>query len=90
MPTHTIDAVDVRSLAVILGVMGLLWGLLVALSWLIIGAFGGPFPGGAELVATIVGGAVYGVIAGAISAIVYNLATTFVTGIRIDLAADQA
>lgn len=86
MPTHTIDSIEVWSLAKILAVMGFLWGLIVAITWIAIGLFGGAMPGFSELLASVVGGVLYGVIGGAITAIIYNAAASLIGGIEIDLA----
>lgn len=86
MTEHTIDTVDVLSLAKILGLIGLLWGLVIAASWILIGGPLGGRPGLPELLLAIVGGALYGLVGGAITAIVYNLAATMVGGIKIELS----
>lgn len=86
MTEQTIETVDVLSLAKILGVIGLLWGIVLAASWILIGGPLGGRPGLPELLLAVVGGALYGVIGGAISAIVYNLAATMVGGITIELS----
>lgn len=66
--------------------MGLLWGFIVAVTWLVAGLFGAGVPGLPELVASVVGGVVYGVIGGAITAIIYNAAASIIGGIQIDLS----
>lgn len=86
MTEYTVDTIDVVSLAKILGVMGVLWGLVVAVSWIILGGPIGGRPGLLELLIAIVGGGIYGVIGGAITAIVYNLAATVVGGIELELS----
>lgn len=86
MTDHTVDAIGVKSLAKILGIMGLLWGLVLALSWIV---FGGPIggrPGLPELLIAIVGGALYGAIGGAVTAIVYNAVAAVVGGIELELS----
>ena len=85
MPTHTVESIGVASLARILALMGLLWGLIVAVTWLAIGLFGGPAPGGAELLAPVLLGVVYGAVGGAVTAILYNAAASLIGGIVLDL-----
>ena len=86
MTTTVIESIGVLSLAKILGVMGLLWGIIVALTWLVTGLFGLGLPGFPELIATVVGGTLGGVIGGAITAIIYNAAASLLGGIAVDLA----
>lgn len=86
MPTHEIESLDVWSLAKILGVMGLIWGLILAITWVVAGLFGAGIPGLPELLASVLGGVVYGVIGGAITAIVYNAAASLIGGLKIELA----
>jgi hypothetical protein len=83
---RTIHSIDVRSLATILGVMGLLWGLIVAITWFAAGLLGAAAPALPELLFTILGGVLYGVVGGAITAIVYNAAASLVGGIELDLS----
>lgn len=86
MPEYRVDTVDVVSLAKILGVIGLLWGIVVALSWVVLGGPMGGRPGLPELLVAVVGGGLYGLVGGAITAIVYNLAATAVGGIELELS----
>lgn len=86
MTAHTVDTVGVVSLAKILGVIGLLWGLVLAFSWLVLGAPMGGRPGLPELLFVAVGGALYGVVGGAITALVYNAAAGLVGGIELVLS----
>lgn len=85
MVTRTVDSVTIVSLALILGTMSLLWGIILAITWFVTGLLGGPSPGFLELVTTIVGGAVGGLVVGAVSAILYNAAASLVGGIEIEL-----
>lgn len=86
MPSHEIESLEVWSLAKILGVMGFIWGLIVAITWLVAGLLGAGLPGLPELLASVIGGVIYGVIGGAITAIIYNAAASLIGGIRIELA----
>lgn len=86
METRTLEHVDVLSMAKVLGVIGLLWGLIVSITWLVTGAFGGPFPGGPELVTSTVGSLIGGVIAGGVTAILYNAAASLIGGIEFEFA----
>lgn len=85
MTEYTVTEVDVVSLAKILGIIGLLWGLVVALGWIVLGGPLGGRPGLPELLIAVVGGALYGLVGGAITAIVYNLAASLVGGIELEL-----
>lgn len=86
MTDYTVTNVDVVSLAKILGTIGLLWGLFVAIGWIVLGGpFGGP-PGLPELLIAVIGGGLYGVVGGAITAVVYNAAASFVGGIELELS----
>lgn len=86
MTEYVVETVDVVSLAKILGVIGLLWGIVLAVSWIVLGGPLGGRPGLPELVIAVVGGALYGVVGGAITAIVYNLAAGLVGGIELELS----
>jgi len=86
MVTHTVDTIEVWSLAKILGVMGLLWGLILAVSWVVAGFLGAGLPGPLELVVSVTGGVLYGVLGGAITAIIYNAAASLIGGIEIELS----
>lgn len=86
MPAHTIESIEVWSLAKILGVMGLLWGVIVAITLVVAGLFGAGVPGLPELVVSVLGGVVYGVIGGAVTAIIYNAAASLIGGIQIELS----
>jgi hypothetical protein len=86
MATYSVDAIGVVSLAKVLGVVGLLWGVIVALTWLV---FGGPIggrPGLIELVVAVGGGALYGVLIGLLTALVYNAAAGIAGGLELDLS----
>lgn len=86
MDARTIETIDVRSAAKILGVMGLLWGLIVALTLIVAGMVGAGVPGLPEIVISVLGGLVYGIVGGAITAIVYNAAASLVGGIEIKIS----
>ena len=86
MTLRTVNAIGVRSLATIMGVMGLLWGLIVAITWVAAGVLGAPVPGLPELLVTVLGATLYGVVGGAITALVYNVAASLVGGIRLTLS----
>lgn len=86
MSAHSLDSIGVVSAARILGAIGLLWGLVVALSWIL---FGGPLGGGPgmpELVIVVLVGPVYGIVGGAVTAIVYNLAASLTGGLEFDVS----
>lgn len=83
MEQYTITEVTVRSLAAMLGVMMLAWGILVSLVWIVVGLAGAPFPGFAELLVVLVASPIAGAIIGAIGAIFFNLAAVFVGGLVI-------
>lgn len=86
MTEYTVDSIGVVSLAKILGAIGLLWGIILAISWIILGGPMGGRPGLPELLIAIGGGAVYGVIGGAITAIIYNAAAGIAGGIELELS----
>lgn len=56
--------------------MGLLWGIIVAITLVVAGLFGAGVPGLPELAASVLGGVIYGVIGGAVTAIIYNAAAS--------------
>lgn len=85
MASHEIQSIKVWSLAKILGVMGLIWGLIVAITWFLVGMVGGGVPGLPELLVSVVGGVIYGVIGGMITAIIYNAAASLIGGIQLEL-----
>lgn len=89
MVTYTVERLDALSLAKILGLIGLLWGVIVAVMWLVSGLVGAGSPGFTELVVAVGGGAVYGVVVGAVTAILYNAAASLVGGMQFDLASDE-
>lgn len=82
---YSIERLDVLSLAKVVGVIGLLWGVIVAITWLAIGVVGGPFPGAPELVASTVGSLVAGILVGGITAILYNAAASLIGGLELEL-----
>lgn len=84
--TRTVEAIGVVSLAKILGVMGLLWGVIMAIVSLFVGVMGAGTMGGAELAMMLVGGPIYGIVTGAVVAIVYNAAASLIGGIELELA----
>lgn len=81
---RTLDRIDVVSLAKVLGVVGLLWGLIVAVTWLVTGVLGGPFPGMTELLVSIVGTFLAGIIVGGVTAILFNAATSRIGGLELE------
>ena len=81
---QTLERIDVVSLAKVVGVIGLLWGTILAIAWLVTGALGGPFPGIPELVVSVVGSALSGIIIGGITAILYNAATSLIGGLELE------
>jgi hypothetical protein len=86
MVRRTVDSIGVRSLATILGVVGLLWGLIVAVTLAVSAFAGGPAPGLPELVISVVGGGLYGVVVGALTALVYNAAASLAGGVELDVS----
>lgn len=86
MTDYTVTNVDVVSLAKILGAIGLLWGIFVAIGWIVLGGPMGGRPGLPELLIAIIGGGLYGVVGGAITAVVYNAAASIVGGIELELS----
>jgi len=81
---RTLERIDVVSLAKVVGVIGFLWGLILAITWLVAGALGGPFPGMPELVVSVVGGLLSGIIVGGVTAILYNAATGLTGGLKLE------
>ncbi|NHN49234.1 hypothetical protein G9464_16775 [Halostella sp. JP-L12] len=86
MTAYIVDSIGVVSLAKILGVIGLLWGIILALSWIVIGGPMGGRPGLPDLLIATIGGALYGVIGGAITALIYNAAAGLMGGIELELS----
>lgn len=86
MAMQTIERIDVISLAKVVGVIGLLWGVIIAISWLIVGALGGPFPGSTELLTSILGSLISGIIIGGVTAILYNAAESLIGGLKLELS----
>lgn len=86
MTEYTVTNVDVVSLAKILGAIGLVWGIFVAIGWTVLGGPMGGRPGLPELLIAIIGGGLYGVIAGAVTSVVYNAAASLVGGIELELS----
>ena len=86
MVTQTVETIGVWSLAKILAVMGLLWGLIMTVVSLFVGVMGAGMMGGAEALVWLVGGPIYGAVVGAISAIVYNAAASLIGGVELELA----
>ena len=86
MTEYTVDTIGVISLAKILGVIGLLWGIILAISWIVLGGPMGGRPGLPELLIAIIGGVLYGVIGEAITAVIYNAAAGLVGGIELELS----
>jgi hypothetical protein len=83
---YEVDAIGVWSLAKILGVMGLLWGVIMTVVSLFVGVMGGGMMPGGGFAIWIVGGPIYGVVTGAITAIVYNAAAALIGGVELELA----
>lgn len=86
MDVKTVDRIDVVSLAKVVGAIGFLWGVLVAIVWLVAGALGGPFPGAAELLVFTLGSPISGIVVGAITAILYNAAASLIGGLEFEVA----
>lgn len=86
METRTIERVGVISLALMVGSILFLFGVLGTLVWIVVGLSGGPFPGLPELVLTILGSAVGGAVLGGIAAIFFNLAAVVFGGLEITFA----
>lgn len=82
---RTVEQLGVWSLAKILGLMGILAGLLLAVPALLIGGMFGVGGSVGQFVILIGGAGFYGVFGGAVIAVVYNLAAEFVGGIEIYL-----
>ena len=82
---YTLDQIDVLSLAKVAGVIGLLWGVIIAISWVGAAALGGPFPGAGELAISVFGSVLSGAIAGGITAILYNVAASLLGGLKLEL-----
>lgn len=81
---YTLEQIDVLSLAKVVGVIGLLWGVIIAISWVVAAALGGPFPGASELVFSVFGSLLSGVIVGAVTAILYNAAASLIGGLKLE------
>lgn len=81
---RTLERIDVVSLAKVVGAIGLLWGVILAITWLVAGALGGPFPGLGELAVSTVGSLLSGVIVGAVTAILYNAAASLIGGLELE------
>jgi hypothetical protein len=81
---RTLERIDVVSLAKVVGVIGFLWGVILAITWLVTGALGGPFPGIVELVVSVVGSLLSGIIIGGVTAILYNAATSLIGGLELE------
>lgn len=81
---RTLEQIGVVSLAKVVGAIGLLWGIILAITWLVTGALGGPFPGLPELVVSVVGGLLSGIIVGGTTAILYNAATSLIGGLELE------
>lgn len=85
MQQYSIERVGVRSLALILGAMAFAWGVIISLVWLAVGLGGGPFPGLPEFASVLIGAPISGLIVGAISAILFNLAVVLVGGLTVEM-----
>jgi len=86
MTEYTVDSIGVVSLAKILGVIGLIWGLILAIGWIALGGPMGGRPGLPELIIAIIGGALYGGVGGALTAVIYNAAAGLVGGIELQVS----
>lgn len=86
MSVQTVERIDVVSLAKVVGGIGFLWGLIVAIAWIATGVLGGPVPGGPELVSSTIGGLVGGVVVGGVTAILYNAAASLIGGLEFELS----
>lgn len=91
MPGYEVESIGVWSLAKILGVMGLLWGVIMTIVFLFVWGLGGAMGGGAGMLGGgvlvwLVGGPIYGVVVGAVTAIVYNAAAAIIGGVELELA----
>lgn len=87
MSVRTVERIDVVSLAKVLGGIGFLWGLIISIAWLATGALGGPVPGVPELVSSTIGSLVGGIVAGGVTAILYNAAASPIGGVELDVSA---
>ncbi len=83
METHTIERIDVTSLALMVGSILFFFGILGTLVWVAVGLGGGPFPGLPELLVTLFGSAIGGAVLGGIVAIFFNLAAVVFGGLEI-------
>lgn len=86
MEVRTLDEIDVASLAKVVGVIGFLWGLVLSIAWLVVGALGGPFPGAPELLIATVGSLVAGIVVGGVTAVLYNAAAGLTGGLELELS----
>jgi MFS family permease len=88
MTEYIVDSIGVVSVAKILGVVGLLWGIVLAISWIVLGGPMGGRPGLPELLLliAIIGGTVYGVSGDAITAVIYNAAAGVTGGIELEMS----
>jgi len=81
---RTLERIDVISLATVVGVIGFLWGVILAIAWLVTGVLGGPFPGMSELLLSVVGGLLSGIVVGGITAILYNASASLIGGLELE------
>lgn len=86
MNVQTVERLDVVSMAKVVGVIGLLWGLIISITWLVTGFLGGPFPGAMELLAYTVGSLLGGIVFGGVTAILYNAAASLIGGLELEFA----
>lgn len=61
-------------------------GLFVAIGWIVLGGPFGGRPGLPEHLVAVVGVGLYGVVGGAVTAVVYNAAASLVGGIELELS----
>lgn len=85
MSDHEVQSIGIISLAKILAVMGLLWGVLMVVLSLFVGMMGVEMMGRTEIIIWLVGAPIYGAVVGAITAIVYNAAASLIGGVELDL-----
>lgn len=84
MREHEVERINVLSLARVVGVIGLLCGIILEITWLVTGMLGGPFPGMSELLISIIGCLLSGFIVGGITAILYNASASLIGGLKIE------
>lgn len=86
MSINTLDEIGVAPSAKVVGTIGLLWGVILSIVWVVAGFLGGPFPGAVELLASTLGSLVAGMVIGAVTAILYNAAAGLIGGLKLELS----